>query len=67
MEEGPKSSRRHACPRLDIRKQLLLYLNGDVTKREKRRIERHLGACTECRDFLRLFRLMKRLVKRGTI
>lgn len=55
---------KQICARSDIWKLFVLYLNGHVTEVERRRIERHLAECSECKLFFRRVKLLKETRKR---
>ena len=56
---------RHGKDECSMADQIIWYLNGDVTERQRKRIEVHLAHCLACQEDLKFWTAAKRVQKRA--
>jgi len=58
-----QESEQLCCADPEVGDLFIFYVSGKVTPAERRRIEKHLKVCPECREELRFFQELKKAEK----
>ena len=59
----PKKQRRGICSRHAIRDLIIYYMNGDVTEKQRKAIQRHMSHCFDCQEELNFLLALRQIRK----